>query len=136
MISEKLREFNDLRAEIFQKIDKIDIELLNAMSFDSVSTSETNEITQRLQQEVINKVMIEREVQEELEQKVNKALKMLGLLYCIEDKYRQAIILVVFEGLSYREAGERMNPQVSKSTVKRYLAKGKEQLFQKKFHKL
>ena len=136
MISEKLREFNDLRAEIFQKIDKIDIELLNAMSFDSVATSETNEITQRLQQEVINKVMIEREVQEELEQKVNKALKMLGLLYCIEDKYRQAIILVVFEGLSYREAGERMTPRVSKNTVKRYLAKGKEQLFQKNFHKL
>ena len=133
-IKRKLSSFQSLRAEIIRKVQTVDIEMLQAMTYDGPSISETHEINQKMQDQVVDKVVIESEIQEELRPKVNRVLKMLGVLSCVDEKYRHAIILVYFDGLNKVEAGERLG--VTRRTIDSWINQGIKQLKEYKFNEI
>ena len=133
-IKRKLSNFQSLRAEIIRKVQTVDVEMLQAMTYDGPSISKTHDINQKMQDQIVNKVVMESEIQEELRPKVNRALKMLGILSCVDEKYRHAIILVYFEGLGKVEVGKRLG--VTRKTVDNWINEGVKQLRQYKFDEI
>ena len=133
-VNQVLSRFQSDRAKIFEQAQKIDIETLKAMSYDGAYTSKTNEIRQQVEEEVIRKVELETEIQEELRPIVERVVRVLGLLSCIKKKYREAVIMHKLEGLTHREIAENM--LVCERTAQNYVLEGMKELKKKGLHNI